>query len=66
LQECGDCINSFILFIPTYTKELAIAILYFPTVVFWSSGVFKDPICIAGIDLLPIHCIKSSIQKKIF
>ena len=43
---------------PTLHKEMAIAILYFPTVVFWSSGVFKDPICIAGIGFITYSLYK--------
>lgn len=30
---------------PHLHKKLAIAILYLPTFVFWSSGILKDPIC---------------------
>ena len=32
---------------PGMHKKLAIAILFFPTVVFWSSGALKDPVCMA-------------------
>ena len=31
---------------PHLHKKLAIAILYLPTFVFWSSGILKDPLCI--------------------
>jgi len=30
---------------PQLHKKLAIAIIYFPTFVFWSSGILKDPLC---------------------
>lgn len=30
---------------PHLHKKLAIAIIYLPTLVFWSSGILKDPIC---------------------
>jgi hypothetical protein len=33
-------------------KNLALAFLYFPTVVFWGSGVMKDTICIGSLCLL--------------
>ena len=34
---------------PDLHKQFAIAILYFPTFVFWSSGILKDPICTGAI-----------------
>jgi hypothetical protein len=34
---------------PAKHKKFAIAILYFPTFVFWSSGILKDTICIAAL-----------------
>lgn len=30
---------------PKLHKQLAIAILYLPTFIFWSSGILKDPLC---------------------
>ncbi len=49
---------------PSLHKELAIAILYFPTVVFWSSGVFKDPICIAGIGFITYSLYKIIFSRE--
>lgn len=37
---------------PQLHKQLAIAILYFPTFVFWSSGIMKEPISIAALGWL--------------
>ena len=34
---------------PKMHKQFAICILFFPTVVFWSSGLLKDTLCIASI-----------------
>jgi hypothetical protein len=34
---------------PDLHKQLAIAILYLPTFVFWSSGILKDPLCISAL-----------------
>lgn len=34
---------------PKLYKDLAIAILFFPSVVFWGSGLLKDSICIGGL-----------------
>lgn len=49
---------------PHLHKEFAIAILYFPTVVFWSSGVFKDPICIAGIGFITYSLYQIIYSKE--
>lgn len=34
---------------PKMHKQFAICILFFPTVVFWSSGLLKDTLCIASL-----------------
>ncbi|MFT3909265.1 MAG: hypothetical protein QM737_07565 [Ferruginibacter sp.] len=34
---------------PQLHKQFAIAILYFPTFVFWSSGILKDPLCTGAL-----------------
>lgn len=34
---------------PMLYKDLAIAILFFPSVVFWGSGLLKDSLCIGGL-----------------
>ena len=34
---------------PKLHKQFAICILFFPTVVFWSSGLLKDTLCIASL-----------------
>ena len=49
---------------PKLHKEMAIAILYFPTVVFWSSGVFKDPICLAGIGFITYSLYKIIFSRE--
>lgn len=56
----------FYALIPKLHKELAIAIFYFPTVIFWSSGVFKDPICIAGIGFITYSFYKVLYSKEAF
>jgi hypothetical protein len=56
---------------PKMHKQFAIAILYFPTVVFWSSGVMKDTLCIAALGWIT-HALyellyrKKSIIKNLF
>lgn len=44
---------------PALHKELAIGVLYFPTFIFWSSGISKEALCIAGIGFITygIYCI---------
>lgn len=39
----------FVLRFPDFKKELAIAILFIPSVVFWGSGILKDAITIAAV-----------------
>ena len=61
---------------PQHHKKFAIAILFLPTFVFWSSGILKDTLCIGAIGwityaLYEIFCrkkgfIKNSILLLIF
>jgi hypothetical protein len=48
---------------PHLHKHLAIAILYFPTVIFWSSGAMKDPICISGLGFIT-YALYNLVYKK--
>ena len=55
---------------PKMHKRFAVAILFFPTVVFWSSGVLKDTLCIAAIGwityaLYEMLCRKKAILKNL-
>jgi hypothetical protein len=54
---------------PHLHKQLAVAILYLPTFVFWSSGILKDPICTGAIgwitySLYEIFYRKASLMKN--
>ncbi len=49
---------------PTLHKKFAIAILFFPTVVFWSSGVMKDTLCIAAIGWITYSFYEIFYRKK--
>ncbi|MBC7888518.1 MAG: hypothetical protein H7Z13_11615 [Ferruginibacter sp.] len=56
---------------PHLHKRLAIAILYLPTFVFWSSGLLKDPLCtgLLGWMTYSIYCAlykKESVIKHLF
>lgn len=49
---------------PKMHKQFAISILYFPTVVFWSSGLMKDTLCIAAIGWLTYSVYEILFRKK--
>ncbi len=55
---------------PHLHKKLAIAILYLPSFIFWSSGILKDPLCIGMIGWMTysIYCAfykKESMVKNL-
>lgn len=49
---------------PKLHKKFAIAILFLPTFVFWSSGILKDSICIAAIGWLTYGIYEIFYRKK--
>lgn len=49
---------------PHLHKRLAIAIIYFPTFVFWSSGILKDPVCAAMMGYLSLALYNLIINKR--
>lgn len=49
---------------PHLHKQLAIAILYLPTFVFWSSGILKDPICISAIGWITYSLYEAFYKKR--
>lgn len=57
----------YLFFYEQYThmhKQLAIAILYLPTFVFWSSGILKDPICISSLGWITYALYEAFYKKK--
>ncbi|MGC4100297.1 hypothetical protein [Ferruginibacter sp.] len=55
---------------PHLHRKFAIAILYLPTFVFWSSGILKDSICVAAIgwitySLYQIFIRRSEVLKSV-
>ncbi len=48
---------------PHLHKQIAIAVLFLPTVVFWSSGTLKDPICMGMLGWMT-YCIYEGFYKK--
>ena len=51
---------------PHLHKQLAIAILYLPTFVFWSSGILKDSICISAVGWITYALYEALYKKKDF
>ncbi len=49
---------------PHMHKKFAIAILYFPTLVFWSSGILKDTLCIASLGWVTYALYEMLYRKK--
>ncbi len=51
---------------PHMHKKFAIGVLYFPTLVFWSSGILKDTLCIASIGWVTYAVYEMLYRKKSF
>ena len=49
---------------PHLHKQMAIAILYLPTFVFWSSGILKDPLCISALGWITYAMYEAFYKKK--
>ena len=49
---------------PVLQKQFAIAILYLPSVIFWSSGILKDSLCIGALGWLTYSLYNVIIEKK--
>jgi hypothetical protein len=49
---------------PNLHKKFALAIIYFPTIVFWSSGIMKDPLCIAAVGFMTYYLYEIFYNKK--
>ncbi len=49
---------------PQMHKKFAIAILFLPTFVFWSSGILKDSICIASLGWITYGLYEIFYRKK--
>ena len=51
---------------PHLHKQLAIAILFLPTFVFWSSGILKDPLCTGALGWMTYGLYEILYKKKNF
>jgi len=49
---------------PGLKKQLAIAVLYLPTFVFWSSGILKDPLCTGALGWMTYSLYKVFYSKE--
>lgn len=49
---------------PKMHRQFAIAILYFPTLAFWSAGLLKDSLCIAALGWLTYSVYELLYKKK--
>ncbi len=49
---------------PHLHKHIAIAILFLPNFVFWSSGVLKDPICTGALGWLTLAIYEILVKKR--
>lgn len=49
---------------PHLYKKIAIAILFLPNFVFWSSGVLKDPICTGALGWITYALYEVLVRKK--
>lgn len=49
---------------PEMHKQFAIAILYLPTFVFWSSGILKDPLCTGALGWITYALYGMFYKKK--
>ncbi|MFM2359353.1 MAG: hypothetical protein RLY16_1346 [Bacteroidota bacterium] len=49
---------------PTMHRKLAIAIIYMPTFVFWSSGILKDPICTGMMGFLTYGLYNLVVKRQ--
>jgi hypothetical protein len=48
---------------PHLHKKLAIAVIYLPSLIFWSSGILKDPLCIGMLGWMT-YSLYSIFEKK--
>ncbi|MCZ2356693.1 MAG: hypothetical protein LC115_08400 [Bacteroidia bacterium] len=55
----------FVSYYPMLIKQMAIAVLFIPSVVFWGSGVLKDSITLGMLGMLVYLIYKVFIKKKL-
>jgi len=55
--------KTFYYYYPNAKKELALAILFLPSVAFWSSGLLKDTICFGAVGFITYGAFNIFIRK---
>lgn len=55
---------AFVKMYPPLKREFAISILFFPSVVFWGSGLMKDTICIGAVGYMTYNFCRLFILKE--
>jgi hypothetical protein len=56
--------KTFYYYYPEARRELALAILFLPSVGFWSSGLLKDTICFGCVGFILYGCLNLLIRKR--
>ncbi len=58
-------VEKIVFFFPTTEKAAVVAFLFFPSVVFWSSGLMKESIAMAGLFAVVAVFLKFWVQRKL-
>ena len=56
--------KTFYYLYPVLHRKIAMAVLFLPSIVFWGSGLLKDPICFGGMGFALHACYKIFIKKE--
>jgi hypothetical protein len=54
----------FISFYPNLYREIGVVTLFYPSAIFWSSGLLKEPLCIGALGLLFYYTTSAIFWKK--
>lgn len=57
--------RTFVQLYPKLSKPLAYAFLFFPSVVVWGSGIFKDTICMFGLGWMTYTTFRLFVNKDV-
>jgi hypothetical protein len=55
--------KTFHYYYPAYTRELALATIFLPSVGFWSAGLLKDPVCFGSMGFI-LYAVLNILVKK--
>lgn len=54
----------FMAYFPEYRREIILATLFLPSMIFWSSGMLKDPICLGSVGFLVYGFYNLVVRRK--